>query len=98
MSKLQESQPYTELPQPCPSPVPVTPDLATMRSTFAAGRRKSGCTGSVDRGSRIQVVVNWNIVNDYAIMPDLPGYGHETVELWRSGSSDSGREPQNLSS
>jgi hypothetical protein len=43
-------------------------------------------------------MVNWNIVNDYAILPDLPGYCHETVELWRSGSSDSGREPKNLSS
>ena len=41
--------------------------------------------------------VNWNLTNDYAILPVLPGLRHETVDLLRSVSSDSGREPWNLS-
>ena len=44
MSRLQESQPWTELLQPSPSPLR-TPDLATMRETFAAGRRDCDSTG-----------------------------------------------------
>ena len=41
---------------------------------------------------------NCNIVNDYAILVDPAGSSHETFDLWRSGSSSSGRKSKNLSS
>lgn len=48
--------------------------------------------------AKLASLVNWNMLNDYAILEDPTGYSHETFELWRSGSSGSGRTPKNLSS